>query len=323
MTNYYYIIKALIVIAISYLLYVQLTDVNTVHHIHTVMETTKDSKYLLFLWLCIALMPINWWLESKKWQILMSPYVIITRWQSFKSVLAGVAAGIVTPARLGEYAGRLVLNDPDLKSQVISATLLGSLAQNLCNIIVGAGFSYYFLKSLIGVTYLNGLTFLIIVSFQVILMIYIYYNLPKVASILKKFFKLSYIDKWQSQIQSLDQYSIRLLHKVLAISAIRYLVYFMQYILILKFLGVELETKIYFQNIGSIYLIQTLIPLPAFVSVLARGELAILVWTSAGVDKVTALTATFGLWMINLIVPAILGLIIIYSTNFKKYFSKK
>lgn len=277
----------------------------------------------MYLCLCMGLMPLNWWLESKKWQILLSPYTIISGTQAFKSVLAGVAAGIVTPARLGEYAGRLIINDPNLKPQVIVATFLGSLAQNLCNITIGLTFSYYFLKNLIGVTYLNGLTFLIVVIMQVVLMTGIYYNLPKVAIFLKKILKISYIDKWQNHIRALDQYPNRLLHKVLAISAIRYLIYFMQYILILMFLGVQLASEIYIQNISSIYLIQTLIPLPAFVSVLARGELAILVWTAVGVDEVSALAATFGLWMINLILPAIMGLFIIYSTDFKKYFSKK
>lgn len=84
-----------------------------------------------------------------------------------------------------------------------------------------------------------------------------------------------------------------------------------------------LDSLILYSNVSGIYLIQTGIPLPAFLSVFARGELAILVWSSVGIDEMTALVATFGLWLINLIIPALLGLLVLFQTDLKKYFTKK
>ena len=105
---------------------------------------TNDHKLLLFT--ILILMPLNWYLEGKKWQLLMSPFVKIGWLQSIKIVLAGIATGIFTPGRIGEFAGRAITSDKDQKQEVITATLLGSIAQNFWNIAGGLVLSYYFIK---------------------------------------------------------------------------------------------------------------------------------------------------------------------------------
>lgn len=265
------------------------------------------------------LMPVNWWLESIKWQILMSPFEAISRKQSLKTVLAGVAVGIVTPARLGEYAGRLITSNPDKKSEAVAATFLGSIAQNLCNITIGLLFSYFFLKNYFDVTYLDSVTFFVLIIIHILILCLIYYQLPKVVTKLSKFERLiPYLKK----VDHINLYSIPILNKVLILSFCRYLIYFGQYFLVMKFLGQNDDSLAIMANIAMIYLIQTGIPLPAFISVFARGELAVLIWSSLSIDALTALTATFILWTVNLIFPSLAGLWIIYKTDINKFFRR-
>jgi len=278
-----------------------------------------DFRFLVF---SIALMPINWFLESKKWQILMSPHIALSLNDALKTVLSGIALGIATPARIGEYGGRLLTSDPNHKPQVISATLLGSIAQNLCNVVMGLVFSYYFLKSIFNVTYSDHITFCIVVGLQIGILIFIYYKLPKVAKFVERFLKWKYFLKISSKLKSLDLYTVPLLNKIILISLLRYSIYFTQYFLILKFLGVQNDFLALSGGIASIYLIQTGIPLPAFLSILARGELAILVWSSLGIAELTALVATFILWFVNLIFPSLVGLVILTKFDVKAYFKK-
>lgn len=275
-----------------------------------------------FLFLSIILMPVNWYLESKKWQILMSPHITLSLKEALQTVLSGIALGIVTPARIGEYGGRLLTSDPNHRPQVISATLLGSIAQNLCNVVMGLVFSYYFLKSIFNVTYTEHITFSIAVGLQIGLLVFIYYKLPKVAKFVERFLKWKYFLKISSNLKSLDLYTVPLLNKIILISSLRYSIYFTQYFLILKFLGVQNDFLDLSGGISSIYLIQTGIPLPAFLSILARGELAILVWSSLGIDELTALVATFILWFVNLIFPSFIGLLILTRFDVKAYFKK-
>ena len=278
-----------------------------------------DYRFLIF---SIMLMPVNWFLESKKWQILMSPHLKLSLTEALKTVLSGIALGIVTPARIGEYGGRLLTSDPNHKPQVISATLLGSIAQNLCNVVMGLVFSYYFLKSIFNVTYSDHITFSIAVGLQIGILIFIYYKLPKVAQFVERFLKWKYFLKISSKLKSLDLYTVPLLNKIIFISLLRYSIYFTQYFLILKFLGVHNGFLDLSGGIASIYLIQTGIPLPAFISILARGEIAILVWSSLGIVELTALIATFILWFVNLIFPSLVGLLILTRFDMKAYFKK-
>src|SRR3954463_14477474 len=60
------------------------------------------------LWLALALMPGNWGLEARKWQVLLKPLERLTFFTSFKAILSGVAFSINTPNRIGEYGGRIV-----------------------------------------------------------------------------------------------------------------------------------------------------------------------------------------------------------------------
>lgn len=267
-------------------------------------------------------MPINWYLESKKWQILMSPHSKLTLLEALKTVLAGIAMGIATPARIGEYGGRLLTSDPDHKAEVISATLLGSIAQNLCNVVVGLLFSYYFLKSIFHVTYSDHITFSMVVGLQIVLLFLIYYKMPKVAQFVERFFRWKYFLKISSKLKSLDLYTVPILNKIILISGLRYSIYFAQYYLILLFLDVQYEFLQLSGGIASIYLIQTGIPMPAFLSILARGELAILVWSSLGIIELTALIATFILWFVNLIFPSLIGLLVLSNFDVKAYFKK-
>ncbi|MBK9737215.1 MAG: DUF3108 domain-containing protein [Saprospiraceae bacterium] len=130
------------------------------------------------------------------------------------------------------------------------------------------------------------------------------------------------VGKFSNKLKSLDLYDNVTLNKVLVLSLVRYLVYFSQYLCIMYFLGVTVSFINMCAGISSIYLIQTGIPLPAFLSVLARGELAIKIWSGPGVDQMTALVATFGLWFINLIIPSLIGLVILMDFDIKNILKK-
>jgi len=109
-----------------------------------------------------------------------------------------------------------------------------------------------------------------------------------------------------------------LLTEVLIWSILRYAVYFTQYLLLLYYMGIENNFWILSSHVAGIYLIQTLIPLPAFLSVPARGEIAILVWQNVGISPIWALSVTYSLWILNLIIPAIIGVVILLISNKNK-----
>lgn len=314
------IIKLFVIVSILVLIYLQLTSGDGQNSLKSIWLNHRKELKPVYLWLCLCLMPINWYLEALKFKKLMMPHIVLSVKASLLSVLGGLAIGIVTPGRVGEYAGRLITTDPEHKTEVISATLLGSIAQNICNIAAGLAFSYFFLKSTLNVTYNNTFTFVAGVTIQIVILVAVYYHLPQFAHLIEKMLPRNIISRISARLKTLDLYKPALLNLILGLSFLRYMVYFLQYILIIRFFNVGSEIIEIAGNVAGIYMIQTGIPLPAFLSIMARGELAILVWSGLEVSSTVALAATFTLWIINLILPSVAGLIVLYFADIKNYF---
>ncbi len=309
-----------LIAAILVLIIRQLSSEDTVHIAEQFRSMSLNIVHIMLLAAVIGLMLFNWYVESKKWQLLMSPFTEIDLRKAIKIVLAGIATGIFTPGRIGEYAGRALTSDKDKKPEVITATLLGSIAQNCWNIAGGLAFSYYFLKNVFPVTNAWFFPFIILIAIQIVLLLLLYYNLPKVVDVVTN---KTWLRKYKNRLESLRLYSKSILHRVLLWSLLRYTIYVGQYLLMMKIFSVDVPIWMMLANITGIYLIQTGLPLPTIMSIVVRGEIAIIVWSASGVSSVVALTATFLLWIINLIVPALAGLIILAKTDFYHYFKKE
>lgn len=85
----------------------------------------------------IALMPLNIWLQEYKWRYLVRlvrPEVTFS--DSLGSLLGGMAFGIVTPGRLGEYARSLLITEtPPLK--LVGLTVIDKLYNLGCTVAFG------------------------------------------------------------------------------------------------------------------------------------------------------------------------------------------
>jgi hypothetical protein len=79
---------------------------------------------------------------------------------------------------------------------------------------------------------------------------------------------------------------------------------------LLYFFGFEAPVGSAILAILIIYLLQTGIPLPPSTGLLARGNIALFIFGFLGAMETNAtavLAATFSLWIINVVLPAVLG----------------
>lgn len=120
----------------------------------------------------------------------------------------------------------------------------------------------------------------------------------------------------QARVISLFDQDVLL--RVLHLSIGRYLIYSTQYVLILYYVGVDIPLLAAVTGVAVIYLLQSGIPLPPMLSVIARGELAIIIWSLFSDNIGGILAATFGLWVLNLLLPALLGLLIVLNVSAEK-----
>jgi len=279
-----------------------------------------DLKREQFGWLILAvcLMPINWLLESLKWKQLIKQFSAIGLWATFKAVLAGVTISLFTPNRIGEYGGRILLIDAKNNWKAIVATLVGSYSQllilfsgDLCGLLFFAG-NIFGWESYWSTTYLLiGLTLLG-------LMLFFFFNIDLFVLIARRLFIYKRLKKVLKHVEVLKDYSNKDLGKALLFSGLRYLVYSLQYLFIIYFFGIKAEFLPALAAISTVFLLQTSIPLPPVAGLLARGEIALLVWSGFTENDLAILADSFSLFIINLCIPALLGVAVIVKVNVLK-----
>jgi hypothetical protein len=105
---------------------------------------------------------------------------------------------------------------------------------------------------------------------------------------------------------------------VLGVSALRYMVYSLQFFLMLKICGVEAGSMDMIWAIAVNYLVVTIIPSVMISELLVRGTVASGVIGSLCGNPGAAALAAVLLWMINVGLPALCGLFFIRNLSFFK-----
>ena len=288
-------------------------------------ENFDDIKSLFFselkgentVWLfwCCFLMPLNWAAETIKWRYLVKRVQDVTFWQAYRAVFAGVTSSLFLPNRIGDFGGRVLFLKSKNAVKVVLSTFVGSWAQQLILISFGfLGFAYFLIKLWqVEQIIIDGV--IALGAGFVIILLFMFLNLEIVVPVFRKIRLLYRFPRIIKSVSMLRQYSRNELLRTLLWAFIRYVIYTIQYFLILRFFGIEVGILRGVSCIATIYLLQTSIPLPPVVGLLARGEVALKIWGIFSANDLSILAATFTLWVINLIIPALIGLVFILQLN--------
>ena len=298
---------------IAYTLYNQIIHQpnlqNTIHDLFVEWNTSK----ILFLSIVFILMIFNWTIEAQKWRLLLVGTEKFSLWKSLQSVLTGVAVSVITPNRIGEYMGRILYLRNVHKIQGITVTIIGSFAQLIITGFLGLiGVAYYILN----VQNFSWLTILFIASLLFFTFLtYLFFNLHKLLDWTKgiKFFR-----KLRIYLEIVKRFNQRQLIKILLISTGRYLVYTLQFILLLKFFLVDINNVILLCTVWLIFWIMAILPTIAIAEIGIRGETALFFLAPLSTNHLGIVSSTFMLWFINLIIPSLIGCLFVYKMKLYK-----
>jgi Lysylphosphatidylglycerol synthase TM region len=268
----------------------------------------------------LLLMPLNWLAETEKWYQFVRHYEPMPRYRAVMAVLSGVSLSLFTPNRVGEYGGRMLFVQPHNQWKAIIANLIG----NFCQFIVLLGFGIigaaYTLRQVDIVDPQLGWWLVAAATLALVAMMGVYFNLEGVLNILRRLPGVSRF-RWIGKRLRLDilrSFNQSERFDILRWAVIRYIVYAAQYYLLLRFFSIEVGLLDGFAGIAGLFLLQTSIPLPPMTGLVARGNLAVVLWTQYGANDLSALAATFSLWVINLILPALIGTFCLLHVNIRK-----
>lgn len=253
-----------------------------------------------WLLLVLLLMPLNWLLETMKWQLIVQDLQALSLRESFRAVMGGNTTAFFTPNRLGEFPGRSLFMQ---EGNRVQATLLGafaSLSQTL--VIVLCGLPAFVLLC----TYSGSLQFeyAVYASVLFLLLLFLYLCLPQFSAYL---LKKSFLKRWESYLNSFSAIKFSRLLWVLAIALMRYLVFCTQFYFMLRFFCVELNGLAAVLGIATNYLFVTFAPSWAFSEGAVRASSAVLVLGLFSTNVVGIAAAGIFIWLLNFVLPMLAG----------------
>ena len=275
------------------------------------------------LWLVVALMPLNWGIEARKWQLALRPVESVPFKDAFRAVFTGITLASFTPNRMGEYLGRILYIREGHRISAISLTIACSIAQLLITLIIGlAGILYLRpiaqLRISQGQPGLNiGLNaLLIVVLLLLVSLTFIYFRLSWVSGLLAK---VPGASKYEAYIKVLQNFDATILLRILFLSFGRYIVFIIQYSLIFPVFGVYLGFGEVWSGISVVFLVMAVVPTFTFLTELGlRWGASIQVLELFSPNMVGVFAASFAIWLINLIIPALIGSLLILSIKLFK-----
>ena len=248
---------------------------------------------------------LNWGFEAKKWQILINQVEVISFKDAFKSVLIGLSFGFISQADLGDLAGKMVLIKNENRKKSTGAVLLGGGIQTYISIIFGTfGLAYFMINVFSSISTFEYVIFyfcFIGIFFGIILL---YYR-KNIDSLFDNF---SFLASAKPFLIILKSYSNLEILYVFFLSISRYLIFSLQFLIILFIFQIELSILVLMMIIFLVFFVKTIIPSVSFISDLGiRSMTSLYLFEFYKINSSIVIASTFTLWFINILLPVLIG----------------
>lgn len=258
-------------------------------------------------------MVFNWSLEAIKWRISIARIQQISFTKSLRAVLSGVSFSVSTPNRIGEYIGRLLYMDEGNRLRTIAVTMVGSISQLIITLLMGF-IGLLLLQQQIHQKELISTVWLQFISTGVLLVLLIltlfYFRL---AWLIKLIDRLPIMNRFVYLVKALEGFNATLLTRILSLSLLRFFVFACQYYLLFVFFDVDISGWQAFWAVSVSFLVMAVIPTIAIAELGLRGKVSLIFAGLFSSNKAGIIFTTTGIWFINLIIPAIIGSVLIFS----------
>ena len=284
----------------------------------SILTVLKENYFTISV--VVFMMFINWLVESLKWRFMISKIEDISIFTSLRAIFSGITVSSFTPNRVGEYGGRVFCLEKSDRIQAVFITVLCSMAQLLTTILFGS-ISFFilhenFLQDNSMLLFFNikisSFSFLLLLFFN-FLFLFFYFNASLLVKYISKYKYFKFLDKY---INVISLYTRKELMIALLYSVLRYLIFSSQFLILLHVFEVDIN---FFQSILSVMIVFffiTLTPTITIAEIGVRGSVALLVFMKFSSNVIGILSSAFLLWVINLIIPAIIGSFFIFSLKF-------
>ncbi|MBC7587951.1 MAG: flippase-like domain-containing protein [Chitinophagaceae bacterium] len=271
----------------------------------------------------LLLMLVNWGLEARKWQLLVRGIQKVSFLRAFRAIFTGQAIALNTLNGMGEYVGRVVYLDDGNRLRAIALSIVGSLSQIIVTMVLGVMGLFYLRFNILNSTHhleglnifwLNGLMYAL--SFGAIAFVLIYFELSWITKVVEK---IPFVAKYAFYIQKLEDFHWKELTRILLLSFIRYVVFVVQYLLLLQLFNVQAVWWQLAWMVCVLFLVLAVVPTIPIAELGLRGQASKQLFGLLSVNTLGIVFTAAAIWLINRVIPAIAGTLFILGLKiFKK-----
>lgn len=277
----------------------------------------------------VLMMPLNWGVESVKWQYLIRKNEELNFFTSMKGVFSGITISSMTPNRIGEYFGRVFILKKTHPIRGILMTIVGSISQLLVTVTLG---SFALVFVLIRFPYLFNIDSLILqilsvlsVLFVLMLLTGLYFNIRIISNLIS--WMTSKWPKVKRFANVFSYYSRKDLLNVFLYSLLRYVIFSLQFYFLLQLFHINVNLFEGYLIITLVFLGITIIPSVALAELGIRSSVALFIMENFFIGskmtqfvgyELNIMAVSSILWLINIVLPAVIGSIFIINLSFFK-----
>ena len=261
----------------------------------------------------VLLMLLNWILESIKWKYLINRVQKISIWESIEAVFCGLTWAIFTPNRLGEYAGRVLFLPNRKRIHGVFAMAVGAFGQSVITNVLGACALMWYLYTY---SHLNIYIYIWIFVSAIIFMVFFLVLFFHIQWIVKLLDYIPYVKKYHRFFDIMGRYTKPELFKIMGFCMARFAVFSFQYYLVIHLLIPEMPVIQMMLMVLILFFVQSALPSLDLLDVGVRSATASVLFAHITTQSLAVVAAVSSIWLINLIIPAILGSVFVFKLKF-------
>ncbi len=283
-----------LVLALGYI-FVKIRDeqVAVLENFTSTFQLGNGTYWLLF----IVLAAVNWMLEIYKWKVSVNTWFPLKFKEAIQQSLGSLTASLITPNRIGEYGAKALYFKPKHRKKILFLNFMHSSSQMAVTVLFGVPALFYFIgKFSISI----ALTRIVILPAMVVLLFVLglIYRKKQLG-----FKGLSLENLWKK----LKKITFIIKLKLIALSVGRYLVFSFLFYQLLHIFDASMLFKDAAVLIFTMYFLVSIVPSFFIMDVVIRGGVAVWLFSFLGVSDIAVLSTVFIMWLLNTVLPALIG----------------
>ena len=317
-----YVLGPLLFIILFYIIYTKIKTQPDLSEKINLLNSAFSQQNAWRIALLLLLLFVNWGIEARKWQLMMRPVQRVSFLTSVKAILSGLALSLFLPNGFGEYPGRALYMKEGNRLRSVALNVAGSMAQLIVTLVIGV-ISLMYLKTYVwdktqviqglSVLWLNGIISMIILGTA--LLILTYFRLSWLTRLAEK---IPFVQKYKYLIEGLETFHWKELTRILNLSCIRFVVFVVQYMVVLHMLNVKINVIDAICTICVLFLLLAILPTIPFADVGIRGEAGRQLFGLITPDAFGIVVTIAVIWFVNLIIPSAAGSLFLLSIKLFK-----